>query len=617
MTSKSTIGGQRELRTQRKLQFMKKSFLSTLMVMLLSFFVFHSCSIIKKELLAPDEPVASTDSESLEHEIDYEDGVPLNPNVSPVIVLRGSDYNMGYQYAQQLYEIFGAWALERLQADYTEEEIIALKAYQGYLKEYAPEFIDMFEGMVSGAIDAGVDLSYEEVLSDYCKDFAGNIGIYPGTERVENKEDGLSSNDCSGFAAWGSATKDGKLICGATGDHELRPELTIIVLPESGNNYIFRLSLPATPSIHPAMNNKGLAFVHHGSGAMGNEVPGYGVPLILKTQHTLRFADNAEEALAMQLSYPQSAAGLWVDVNGDAFNLDCRDPLSVRRAGDHGEQDFLYVSNTTLTESLEPFLKNEFGWPLAYFPHGGWNLDDMNSVRRCLFMWNALHNYHGNVDMDFVKMMLRFPNKPPDYATLEEADIELYEMQGEGWDTYISNLANANVGIMLPDNGDKGFYYACVGPAGRGAEPLTKDWHFYHIKPTYTFFELQLATDPASIVSAAKKKSHYNLYYANKELRKLNYEDIAYAPLDEIFNKAAMESQKGDYYLRLAQSTTGNESVCYYGKAVRAFTRCQCYAKQVYENLVLSATKPTDLGLEEWFGDWGKWEIAPSGAANP
>jgi hypothetical protein len=270
-----------------------------------------------------------------------------------------------------------------------------------------------------------------------------------------------------------------------------------------------------------------------------------------------------------------------------------------------------------LVPELEEFVENPHGWDLVYIPHGGWNMGDMDSIRRNLCMWNALHNYHGEVDLDFVEMLWRFPSKPPDYPTLEEADIKLLETKGLGWDTHIGNLGNGMVGLMLPDDGDKGLYYTCVGPAGRGAEPLTTDWHYYQIAPTYTFFELQLAADPASIVSAAKKRSQYDLYYANKELRKLTYADVAYAPLDEIFNKAAIESQKGDYYLKLARSAEENESVSYFGKALRAFTRCQAYAKQVYENLVPPDAKPTDLGLREWFGDWGEWEIAPSGAANP
>ncbi len=211
-------------------------------------------------------------------------------------------------------------------------------------------------------------------------------------------------------------------------------------------------------------------------------------------------------------------------------------------------------------------------------------------------------------DGEFVKMIWRFPSKAPDYPTLEEADIKLYETKGFGWDTHVGNLGNGMVGIMLPDNGDKGLYYACVGPAGRQAEPLTTDWHFYPIAATHTFFELRLASTPQDIIQAAKKRAQYDLYYANKELRKLTYYDIAYAPLDAIFDKAAAENQKGDYYLVLAQKTKGNESIINYAKAVRGFTMCQAYARQVYESLVPPADKPTDLGLGEWFGSWGEWE---------
>jgi hypothetical protein len=557
-----------------------------------------------------------------ETEITYEDGVPLAPNIAPAILLRGSDYEMGYQYSQQLNQIFGPWALKDLKCDFVEGEITALKAYQWHLKKYAPEFIDMFRGMAAGATAAGIELTYEEVLAEYCTDvFEESLPVYPGTEPPESQKDKLPVNGCSGFAAWGSCTKDGRLIGGGSSDHWIVYEYILIVLPETGNNYIIGTCLPLGPSVHPGMNNKGLAYPHHGgAGTDGNEKPGYGITPHLQIQHTLRFANDVDEALTLQLAYARGsgtmrAAGLWADVGGNASIIECRDPKVVRRAGDHGEQDFLYATNNCLEKSLEPFIKGGlgrgFGCPPFYVPHGGWNADDLNSVRRNLCMWNALHNYYGKVDLDFVKMLWRLPSKPPDYPTLEEADVKLYETKGLGWDTHIGNLGNQLVGIILPDNGDKGLYHACVGPAAKQAEPLSAGVHSYQIAATHTFFELQLASNPADIVSAAKKRAQYDLYYANKELRKLTYADVPYAPLDAVFNRAATESQKGDYYLGLAQRTKDNESVYDYARAVRAFTRCQAYAKQVYESLVPSATKPTDLGLEEWFGSWGQWESVP------
>jgi hypothetical protein len=167
------------------------------------------------ENAAPDELVIATTSESFEPEIPCEDGVPLVPSVAPVIVVQGSDYDMGYQYAQQLIQIFGPWYLAKLQRDFTEEDLTALKAFQWYIKKYTPEFIDWFSGMAAGATDAGVELSYTQVLGEYCTLMshtgAPAIPTYPGTEPAESQNEKLPPQ-CSGFAAWGSATKDGKLI---------------------------------------------------------------------------------------------------------------------------------------------------------------------------------------------------------------------------------------------------------------------------------------------------------------------------------------------------------------------------------------------------------------------
>jgi hypothetical protein len=559
-----------------------------------------------------------------ESETLYEDGAPLISNVTPVMVLCGSDYDMGYQYSQQLNQIFGPWALKNIQRNFNKAEASALKAYQLHLEKYSPEFIDMFRGMADGATAIGVNLSYEQLLGEYCSvgiidmnlpayPIGKNLQTFSDTESPENQNKKLTSNDCSGFAAWGSTTKDHNLICASSEDHPLRYEFLAIVLPETGNNYIFGMVIMPPLCCHPGMNNKGLSYVHHGAGTDGNEKPGYGVPQCLAVQHTLRFANNADEALSLQLSYSSGigsarAAGLWADVGGKAFDLECRDPKVARKAGDYGEQDFIYVTNNCIAESLQPFLQNEYGWPLDYIPHGGWNVDDMNSVRRNLCMWNALHNYHGAIDLDFVKMLWRFPSQAPAYPTLEEAEIQLYKNQGAGWDSYIGNLSNQVVGITQPDNGEEGLFHVCTGPVGRRTEPLSAGWHFYPIAATHTFFELQLTSKPIDIVLAAAKRAQYDLYYANKELRKLTYADVPYAPLDAIFNQAAIESQKGSYYLSVAHITKGSESICNHAKALRAFTKCQAYAKQVHESLVPPAAKPEDLGLGEWFGSWGQWE---------
>ena len=165
--------------------------------------------------------------------------------------------------------------------------------------------------------------------------------------------------------------------------------------------------------------------------------------------------------------------------------------------------------------------------------------------------------------------------------------------------------------IALPDDGGAGKYYVCTGTAVRGGEPLTGEWHFYNAEQLYTFFELSLADGPQTTVMAAKKRAQYDLYYANKELRKLTYHDSAYAPLARVFDDAAIESQKGDFYLGLAAQMQTAEQMRFAGKALRSFTRCQALAKHVFESLAPQPTTPSELGLKEWMGDWGEWETGP------
>jgi hypothetical protein len=548
---------------------------------------------------------------ALEAEITFSEGVPIVPNVRPVIIVSGTDYEIGYQWFQQYAQIFGIWILEDIQKKLTKEEIGYLELHQVHVKKYTPEFIDIMRGMARAATDMGVPLSYAEVMAEFFfpKKFSNNL---PKNKREELPE------ECSGFAAWGSTTKDGKLICVGIGDaRDNKFEHTVMVFPKdkASNNFIVspyykEKDKPQTAwrPLHPGMNNKGLAYAHHGMGNFGNEPPEdqtYGIPRSFSTMHTLRFANNAKEALAMQLAYTGYQKGLWADTTGDAFVLECRDPKTVRRAGDCDEKDFLFATNNILSRGLEKFLPKG----VKYIPHAGWVAPGygISSISRNLEIWNMLSNYQGKVDLDFAKMVTRFAGEPPAFPTLEETVATYDESLGKGWNSPICGLSNEMVGIMIPDNGNEGLYYTSSSQAGKVAYPHTPTVHYYPVAPTYSFYQLKLAASPSEVILAAKERGRYDLYYANQELMKLTYWDVPYAPLKEIFNKAATEWIKGDYYLNKAGKSTGNDPIYHYGKGLRAFSRCQAYANQVYEALVPPPVKPTDLGLRKWFGKWGKW----------
>jgi len=559
----------------------------------------------------------------IEPEITFAGDVPLIPNIRPTILLNGSDYKMGYQLYSQLKDIFGKWILEDMVGDYTKSEFTkkeqaALQTYEWYIKEYTPEMINFIKGMVVAAEDIGVQVSYEQVLATF-------TGVKHFSELSGSEE---TEEECGAWASWGRATKNGKLICLSTTDHELSFEFTIVGFPEEGNNFIvspysptrFGFWQPRWLGGHPWMNNKGLVYVHHGASQMAGARPqsnwGYGVPRFMITFHTIRFADNTAQALEMAHAMPNPDAywgGFWADVSGDAFIGESRnDPEVIRRAGDLAEIDFLYASNNAVSDQLG-FCQVEPPDTDIYIQHGGWlNKKSVSSVLRNLGSWNLLHNYHGEVDFDFVMMASRFPGKGPyGYDTLEEAQAAYNKPPlGKGWDEHISHYGNAGVFIPIPDNGDEGLYYVSAsGVPSRVSSPHGNNGWYFRVGSTYSFYQLKLASDPTAVVLAAKDKAHLDLYYANQELGKLDYSDTAYTPLTKIFDRAVTEWEKGRYYMHLLTDVADEDkgSLELLARALRAYTRCQAFTRQIYDALVPPPTSPEDLGLNTWFGDWGEW----------
>jgi len=555
-------------------------------------------------------------------ETSFIDGATMPPNVRPVLILSGSDYDMGYQYYQGLNLVHGSGYFQSQVCDsFTSEQIAALKAYQWLMMQETPEMIEFVKGAASAATDAGVELSYAEVLANFT-----SLKTFSGTEPEGSQDEDLPPAGCSGWAAWGTATTDGRLIAGGSTDGDStrgsRPTVALMCYPETGNNFIVA---NATFSggrgvFHSCMNNKGLTLVHHGGNYVGNGFVGfgphgYGVPPYFAAMHTLRFADNAVQAKDMQVAYTlmdRHNKGLWVDVEGNAFDIESKDPMSVREPGYMGETDFIYATNNTMHRALEEYQEPSPEMGLFYIPHAGYlgatyHYYDPDSITRNLQLWNMLHNYAGKVDIEFAKMIWRFPGERPEYPTLEEADAAFEPTLGKGWHAVVGNLSNSSVCVCLPDNGDGGRFLINNGGVARGGNPECPEYYYYPPEQTYTFYELTLAASPEDAVEAARTKAHYDLYYADRELRELSYLDEGYDALSDIFDQAATEFVRAQYYAGLAGQNSGNEAIVLWGKALRAYTRCQAYATQVYETLVPPANDPRDLGLKKWFGKWGDW----------
>lgn len=87
----------------------------------------------------------------------------LPPDIHPVVILQGNNYEMGYQYGLQVGHMIErrrdkklAELVESATPEYIEEGV---KAIQFYIKKYAPECIDIIRGMAEGAELQGIVLA--------------------------------------------------------------------------------------------------------------------------------------------------------------------------------------------------------------------------------------------------------------------------------------------------------------------------------------------------------------------------------------------------------------------------------------------------------------------------
>jgi len=522
----------------------------------------------------------------------------LPPGILPIVILSGSDYEMGYQYGQQSgpyldKEKEAQWA-SALQTFSRDQVIHMLKGNQFYIQKYTPENIEIMKGIKDGATASGFQLSYTDVLLMNCTLPKPETSTFP----PDAEKDSLPPKKCSVCSAWGSATTNGRLIGMDTLDAgEAAYGVIILAFPDIGNNYICGAQAGEIGD-HFLMNNRGLFVGNSGGGGSPRDVDtNYGLSWSCSLTHIVRFASSANEArdmlLPWQINVPENFH--FVDVKGNACVVEKTAAIqSVRKPGDFGEKDFLYSTNNYLNKEMMPTKKGEF-----IKQHGGYG---NYSAPRNLMIWDMLRNYHGHIDAEFMKMMLRFPGDAPPNPP-----------EG-GWDAKVCRPSNSWVSVLFPDDGDEGVAYICTGPAGRVIHSSTASdgeemrSSYPYIEGTHTFYKLTLAANPIEAVEAVQKAASINIATAYKKLMYLNFTDTGYAALNELYSLANAEYYQGKVYFNKGLLATGNEALFWVSKAATSFTRSQAHAQQVYEALVPAPTSPSDLGLKPFGGDWATWE---------
>jgi hypothetical protein len=520
------------------------------------------------------------------------------PGILPVIVLHGSDHEMGIQYGEQAAAFLLKAKQEKWSAaleNFTQEEIIrSLKANQYYIKEYTPEWIRMMEGMAEGAASQGYDITYLDILLMNCTLPKPETSHFPeGADKHT-----FPPKKCSVCSAWGRATKDGSLIGVDTLDSSEVPYgVVIAAFPDKGNSYICAADAGEIGD-HFLMNNQGLFIGNSGGGSSPRSIDyDYGLCWSCSLPYLARFANSAEKAKDMVMQWhinlPENFH--FVDTGGSAYVVEKTSALqSVRIPGDFGEKDFLYSTNNYLNDAMKVTKEGGF-----IKQHGGYG---SYAAPRNLMIWDMLHNYHGHIDVEFAKMILRFPGESPP------------EPPSGGWDAVFCRPSNLWTSVVTPHKGDQGIARICTGPAGRvlhasaASDESTMFPTYQYVDGTHTFYQLRLAESPAAMTEDARENAKLSVSEAYRELMRLNFGDSGYSGLVAIFSRANAEYYAGRNFFNQARMAAGNEELFLLSRAVSCFTRSQVHARQVLEALIPPPTSPSDLNLRPFGGNWADWE---------
>ncbi len=384
----------------------------------------------------------------------------------------------------------------------------------------------------------------------------------------------------------------------------------------------------------PGINNKGLAYIEHGGQPRSIEPKkywGYGLRRAASVFHILRFADTAEEAREMELSYPVGDAGMDNGTIGGFFAdssygyvLESRkDPVAIREAGYMGETDFMYANNSAMHKEAskagwmkkDQEEKGDWKWD----EHGGWYPEKVTGftlaalfkggeaqatialrgmyhgcLKRNLYHYNVLNRAVGYINMEYMKMIFRNSGTMPT-GPWKKINNE-YSKTGAWGDISVGNPSNGVITVTKPDNGDNGLYAVCTGEAKRGVTPtspfLASFCPMYN--ETNSFWEIRLADMPENAARHAQIKAKEYIAEAESLLVKnksiTNQKTLDY--LKKLMDEAAENMESGQRFLEFAEGLAGRDALYGWAKAARAFTRAQVKALMARNMLMPPPSSP-------------------------
>lgn len=609
------------------------------------------CKAVRIACERGERPVvdASRRSPTRSAEILFAGDTPLVPTVSPVVVLQGSQRDMGRQYAQQVIEIYGTWIFERqAAAQLTAPQLEEVQRWAEELARHTPGILDFAAGMAEGATRSGVPLSYDQAVCLWTGSrppakearpmaFAQNDGHDARITAAYLGVPVTSETDlCSGICAWGAGTKDGSLVAGSSTDHDCTFQATIVAFPDSGHAHIYTPfsangAIPVLGDFHmgghPGMNDQGLAYVHHGGANTGEPVEqwGYGVRRGPATFHILQNCSTAVEAREAHKRFPVGDSGISLGTVGGMF-ADARYGFSMEaRAGAPAEWkpilrehsydvygtafDFLYANNNAM-DPASAHLNVPPPEGYRYTVAGGWftrsweqinaepgpkafrRLNTRNSEGRNRYAYRMMMEGYGRVDIDYMTMVYRQSGEMPP-GTLDE--IQRLWQSDTPWNSSTAHRANAFTAIMNPRAGEDGAYFGCVGPANRAVQPRGPEHGYYYFDETNAFSELRLRKSPTAVLQAGISTAADDIQQARQLSAGIGKGHAGAAQFSAWLDEAESQLRNATTLAAERAPQDHDAALAQISRALRCATRAQVRARQVAEAIAPPPTRGAHL----------------------
>lgn len=510
----------------------------------------------------------------------------------PVVVVSGSNYEMGYRYALLVADLIYhnvailKSKLIRKYGNETMEKDMRVWAY--YMEKYDPGLKEWLEGIQSGCRQKGHNVSYLDLVAITVypaqmwarpdTPYPPEIGIEPEVQTSKQwPAPKAGYHACTSFAATDDATKDGKPIIAITKmvPIEVMHSLILIAFPDKGPSFIANPYAGAVVQ-NSGMNSSGLAWVL--TAIFGP--PAWGVVTEVYFHYLAQYCDSPAKAQSFLESTPRAG------VTGNFIMSDARGSISVfesnskdfaiRKPGDLGEtSDFLVNTNHHAHPSMEPYNIPWEKWQ--------WNLDSRYRYATC-WEYVAAAAQKGEIDFHFAKRVFQSDD-------WYDPDKKEWHYNEPGSRNVINNFPSSVAqSVFFP--ADRIAYFQVGTPSGIGLPAGA----------TGEFVRLQLADGPAEVTDHAEQ-SALALYSKARNLfvKELNRNapyltHLMVQSIEEMLDEAISAFERGMdragfAYLSKQEGAHLNEQLLLWSKALTYYAQSQLYSNMVITRMKKAGAK--------------------------